>query len=918
VSDRAVRISVLCGLALAALFAWEGNRGLEARLGQAYPGFYVLASGVVAPPVGRASGATIAAAGLRALDRIESIDGRAIQTSEDVYAAARAAGPGVVLRYGVRSALGAPREVAVETRLLTPAEAPWLPLFFGVGTLVLLIGAAPALVRPDLRGTQLFFAFCWAASCNFAFLAPDHVLVHRLQPASFAVSAFAMATLIHLGLTFPQPRRPLRGEDDARIGWLYAAAAAGFAGFALLSRTEPLLTHRAAIAGFSSYVLGAAALFGNVLAAALRPRDALVQRRARLVLNGVGAASCAAATLTALGGFGASDVAFAAFLAIPVAFPAAIAWAAFQHELFDLDTVMRRGLAVGAAALVASLAYLGAFTWLRRVFGVETAWASAALSLALLAAVVPLSQPLRRRLQRFVDRVLFPERTRARRAVLDAARALARVRDRAGVAALVADAARSGAGAAWAALVAGPADGALQGFGPADAAGVPGGASGCVSELAATHPLVAAIRRGEAVQRSAPEASARGTRVLQRAMEERGVERALPLPAEPGRLAALLVGPRADGRPYTREDRRTLSTLAAQAALALRNAEAFDELAVLGGRLRSANVALRREIARHQGFEEIIGEAPGIGAAREQIAHVAKTDATVLILGETGTGKELVVRALHRLSDRAERPLVKVACAAIPETLVESELFGHERGAFTGAQARRIGRFELADGGTLFLDDVDTLPLPVQAKLLRAIQEGEVQRLGSNELRRVDVRFVAATNRDLKADIRAGRFREDLYYRLHVVPVRLPPLRERRDDIPLLVQHFVDTESARLGREPRPIEAASLEALCAYDWPGNVRELRNVLERAIVMSRGDVVRVPWALGARGAAEPGAGPDPRPLAERLREFKRERLRAALALADGNQTQAAESLGLHRQSFARMLKELGVTPAGGAAA
>ena len=897
-NDLAVRITVLLGLALAALFAWEGNRGLEARLGQPYPGFYVLASGVVAPPVGRASGATIAAASLRALDRIESIDGRAISTAEDVYEAARAAGPGVPLRYGVRSALGRAREVVVTTRLLTPAEAPWLPLFFGVGTLVLLIGAAPALVRPDLRGTQLFFAFCWAASCNFAFLAPDHVLVHRLQPASFAVSAFAMATLLHLGLTFPQLRWPLRGENDRRIVLVYAAAALGFAGFAVLSRTEPLLTHRAAIAGFSWYVLGAGALFANVLATALRPRDPLVHRRARLVLNGVGAAVCAAATLTLLGGFGASDVAFAAFLAIPVAFPALIAWAAFQHELFDLDTVMRRGLAVGAAALVASLAYLGAFVWLRRVFGLETAWASAALSLAVLAAVVPLSQPLRRRLQCLVDRALFPERTRARRTVLEAARALAHVRDRAGVAALVADAARTGAGAACAALVAGPADGALHGV----------GAAGGPFELPATHPHVAAIRRGEAVQRSVPEASARGTRVLQRA---------LPLPAETGRLAALLVGPRADGRPYTGEERRTLSTLAAQAALALRNAEAFDELAVLGGRLRSANVALRREIARHQGFEEIIGEAPGIATAREQIAHVAKTDATVLILGETGTGKELVVRALHRLSDRAERPLVKVACAAIPETLVESELFGHERGAFTGAQARRIGRFELADGGTLFLDDVDTLPLPVQAKLLRAIQEGEVQRLGTNELRKVDVRFVAATNRDLKADIRTGRFREDLYYRLHVVPVRLPPLRDRQDDIPILVQHFIDTESARLGREPRPIEAASLEALCAYEWPGNVRELRNVLERAIVMSRGDVIRVPWALGASSAAEAAAASDPRPLAERLREFKTDRLREALARANGNQTQAAESLGLHRQSFARMLKELGVTPAGGPA-
>src|SRR5262249_37896151 len=225
---------------------------------------------------------------------------------------------------------------------------------------------------------------------------------------------------------------------------------------------------------------------------------------------------------------------------------------------------------------------------------------------------------------------------------------------------------------------------------------------------------------------------------------------------------------------------------------------------------------------------------------------------SVLVQGETGTGKELVVRAIHSLSRRRDRALVQVACAALPEPLLESELFGHEKGAFTGADERKLGRLEIADGGTLFLDDGDTLPLAVQAKLLRALQEGELQRLGTARVARVDLRVLAATNRDLAAEVRAGRFREDLYYRLCVVPIRIPPLRERRGDVPLLVEHFVRVGCAKLGREVRGIAAETMAELEAYAWPGNVRELRNVIERALVMLAGDVLRLPAPLVPGGS------------------------------------------------------------------
>ena len=266
--------------------------------------------------------------------------------------------------------------------------------------------------------------------------------------------------------------------------------------------------------------------------------------------------------------------------------------------------------------------------------------------------------------------------------------------------------------------------------------------------------------------------------------------------------------------------------------------EALDEVGRLKDRLHAENVYLQEEIRLQHNFGEIVGESGALKQVLHKVEQVAPTDTTVLILGESGTGKELIARALHHLSDRRERPLVKVNCAALPVTLVESELFGHEQGAFTGALAQRIGRFELADGGTIFLDEIGDLPPALQAKLLRVLQEGEFERLGGASTLRVDVRVMAATNRDLKKTMATGEFREDLYYRLNVFPIRCPSLRERKEDLPLLVQHFVDKYSARIGKPIESIPQKVMNALQAYDWPGNVRELENVIERALILSRG--------------------------------------------------------------------------------
>ncbi|MGD9202568.1 MAG: sigma 54-interacting transcriptional regulator [Chitinispirillia bacterium] len=274
--------------------------------------------------------------------------------------------------------------------------------------------------------------------------------------------------------------------------------------------------------------------------------------------------------------------------------------------------------------------------------------------------------------------------------------------------------------------------------------------------------------------------------------------------------------------------------------------ESFNEIKVLKDRLQEENIYLRDEIRTTHNFDEIIGQSDAFRKVLENIEMVASTDASVLILGETGTGKELVARTVHNISLRRNKPLVKVNCAALPENLIESELFGHEKGAFTGAVEKKIGRFELADKGTVFLDEIGELPLGLQAKLLRVLQEGEIERLGNPRTISIDTRIIAATNRDLEKAIQNSTFREDLYYRLNVFPIVVPPLRERKKDIPLLVRFFIDTFNKKIGKSIDDIPFTVMEKLNNYHWPGNIRELENIIERSVIISRGKKLELgPW-------------------------------------------------------------------------
>jgi two-component system nitrogen regulation response regulator NtrX len=329
---------------------------------------------------------------------------------------------------------------------------------------------------------------------------------------------------------------------------------------------------------------------------------------------------------------------------------------------------------------------------------------------------------------------------------------------------------------------------------------------------------------------------------------------------------------------------------------------------------RATNRALREELRSRDGM---VGRAPAIEQVRSVIERVAPTDARVLITGESGTGKEVVASAVHERSARHTGPLVRLNCAAIPRDLVESEMFGHEKGAFTGATERRRGRFELASGGTLFLDEIGDLSLEAQAKLLRALEGGEVERVGGHEPIKVDVRILAATNKDLRAEVAAGRFREDLFFRLHVIPIHLPPLRERREDVPLLAEHFLARHAANGLRPPRLLPGA-MDALVRHPWPGNVRELANILERLSILHSGSEVgpaeiRVLLAGGApiAGDAAPAyLDDDDRPLADRLDAYERDLLNGALEAAAGSVAEAARRLRTDRANLYRRMRRLGI--------
>jgi formate hydrogenlyase transcriptional activator len=384
----------------------------------------------------------------------------------------------------------------------------------------------------------------------------------------------------------------------------------------------------------------------------------------------------------------------------------------------------------------------------------------------------------------------------------------------------------------------------------------------------------------------------------------------VPLVTAGGPLGVITMGSRQPNT-FGQEDLDLLSQISTQIALAVENAVAYGRVTDARDRLEEERLYLESEIRSEYNFEDIVGKSAALRKVLDQVAIVAPTPSTVLLHGETGTGKELFARAIHNLSPRRERTFVRLNCAAIPSGLVESELFGHEKGAFTGALMQKKGRFELADHGTLFLDEIGDISLELQPKLLRALQEREFERLGSTKTIRVDVRLIAATHRDLPAMIRNNQFREDLFYRLNVCPIEIPPLRERREDIPLLVHYFVLRHSRQMQKRVKSVPKHAMEALVNADWPGNIRQLENFIERCVIFTQGDELNVLRAELKKPSVRPPAS-----AVSSFEQAERQAIVRALAAASGRiagKGGAAERLGLKRTTLQNKMKKLGITRA-----
>ena len=410
----------------------------------------------------------------------------------------------------------------------------------------------------------------------------------------------------------------------------------------------------------------------------------------------------------------------------------------------------------------------------------------------------------------------------------------------------------------------------------------------------------------------------------ERRLVEEGIQSycVVPLVAMGNSIGTFTVWSEAKNR-YTQSDAELLREVANQVALAIANMKSYEEIKALKGRLEKENVYLQEEIRTVHNFEEIVGNSPSLLELLRRVDQVAPTDSTVLIYGETGTGKELIARAIHDRSNRKNRPLVKVNCSAISAGLVESELFGHVKGAFTGAFERRIGRFELADGGTIFLDEVGELPLDTQVKLLRVLQEREFEPVGSNRSVRVDVRIICATNRNLEESIKASTFRSDLYYRLNVFPLQVPPLRERRSDIDQLATFFVSRYARNLGKKITGISEATRQKLLSYSWPGNIRELQNLIERALILSTGPILELESDLTSISDSPVFSNfqpevPEVLPDADQsqlktLQEVERDHILAVLQQTHGvieGSNGAARTLGMHPNTLRHRMEKLGI--------
>jgi transcriptional regulator with GAF, ATPase, and Fis domain len=588
-----------------------------------------------------------------------------------------------------------------------------------------------------------------------------------------------------------------------------------------------------------------------------------------------------------------------------VAFVLVIAYAAVRHRLMDIDALFMRAAGTVLASVMVVLPIGGAIIWANELPpGPSGTLVGACLLLAAVLSLLGFSGS-RAYVEERVERSLFPARHAARDAIRRVGIDLVRLPQQPALRRQLADALMHGLQLTGVALYERASDnGALR-------------RTDLIGDLGAPEILEHGTPPTRSDDGDGPAVVVAPFNDAPTRHDEPRWEAFVRLRADNRTLGLIALGAKRSGAAIDEFDVTLLTLVGAQLAIGLQNVGYVRQIEQqktaiedLQKRVAAENVILREEVRVHSRFREIIGSSPALRDTLALVDKVGPTTVSVLICGETGTGKELVARALHDLSPLRDGPLICVNCAAIPRTLAESELFGHERGAFTGAATAQAGKFELADGGTIFLDEVGELDLDVQVKLLRVLQEREVQRLGSQRVRKLTLRVLAATNRNLLDEIGAGRFREDLYYRLATVPLYMPALRERPDDIPALATFFAERAAGTHQKAIRGFSVEAMNTLQRYHWPGNVRELQNVIERAVLLCARDAIKVDHLSGL-GEPRPSAS-TPTSLSARLREEKFRQVSHALVQANGNQAAAARLLGMSRSNFARLMKSLGLKP------
>ena len=880
--------------------------GVYRAIGQPSPGFFVSEKGFMGLQLLADAELGLSRREVQLWDHLIEVDGEAFDGSAGLAKALEGRAQGSRVAFRFERLDGSQYLLEATVRKFSADRFAWGALPFGVAAILGIFACALVVLVNPLNSQARIFAFAGLMTIlEIAILQFENFIVQGLTPASYLIGWLSHAAILHVGCLFPVQRWPLGLPHHRGEIMLYGVTGIMWA-FLIVRFDQPTTESFDAALRLSYaplYFLFFSPLLVNTAVCAWRAKNPAISRRARLALPAV---------LWILGMIPLSwlwnwtDVPFGLRVSMPASFVVAsavsIAIATLRDDVFDAGPQIRRLMTRIAWAVLGGMAYLVLLAAVSLWGDLPSAWATGIIAAVAVSSVLLTSSRLRRLIESRVEELFFPHHRQARLELRRAANDLRHLVDPEDAPGVIRQAVASVVGGSSLRIVVSTETGLSDLLRRDQRSVIP------------THSFPAlriVLDADRPIDFSVTNEGAELSKAIE-ALQKLDIALVVPFhPDESQARGALLLGSRPGSQPYELIHWEFLETLASQSALALERAQLWQELNTLRQSVDDSGVRNQPEASPH--FEEIIGAKTGLREAISIAENVAPTTVVVLIEGETGSGKELIAKAIHAASDRADSPLIKVACAAIPDSLFESEFFGHEKGAFTGATHRKHGRFALADGGTLFLDDVDALSLRAQAKLLRATQDGEMTRLGSTEPEFVDVRIVSATNKDLAAEVRAGRFREDLYYRLNVVPIPIPPLRERRQDLPALVNHLTRIESARYGRQISRVHPKMLAEIQAYDWPGNVRELRNVIERAVLLSRTEVLELTGQLGPQDALKSASTHPPEiepgtSLDQLVDHFKRDIVERALKQSDGNHRRAAALLGIHRSSLTRMLNRL----------